>query len=439
MARSSSSLIRRIYTGDNLPILRSMDSESADLIYLDPPFNSGKQWANPIRAEGKTAKVSFKDTWDLSDIHADHEYMMRRDCPQAVDLIDAAAAINGESWKAYLIYMGARLLEMRRILKPTGGIYYHCDPVMAHGVKMLMDAIFGANNFRNEIIWAYTGPSSPGLKQFPRKHDTLFWYSKTKVWIFNRDEMRVPYKDRGQTLRRAMDAGRGIGREEVERYRRRGKLIENWWSDIALAVRSPKERTGYPTQKPLALLKRIIKASSNEGDLVLDPFCGCATTCLAAEHLGRAWIGIDLSQEAKKIVLARLKEDVISPLADPEAQVRHIEIRRASDLPKRTDVRRSEDRALLPRLYQMQGGKCAGCGLAFELRNLEKDHIIDRKHGGQDEDINIQLLCGACNREKGDRGMEHLLKKIAARMAREQLDDLRRRRLEDIRRRSETD
>ena len=138
---------RAIYTGDNLPFLRSMDSETADLIYLDPPFNSGKQWANPVQAAGRRAMAEFKDTWDLSDIHADHEYEMARYFPEAVDLIDAMARVNGESWKAYLIYMGVRLLEMRRVLKPTGSIYYHCDPVMSHGVKLLMDAIFGREKF----------------------------------------------------------------------------------------------------------------------------------------------------------------------------------------------------------------------------------------------------------------------------------------------------
>ena len=164
---------RAIYTGDNLPFLRSMDSETADLIYLDPPFNSGKQWANPVQAAGRRAMAEFKDTWDLSDIHADHEYEMARYFPEAVDLIDAMARVNGESWKAYLIYMGVRLLEMRRVLKPTGSIYYHCDPVMSHGVKLLMDAIFGRANFRNEIVWCYTGPSA--IKTgFPRKHDGRF-------------------------------------------------------------------------------------------------------------------------------------------------------------------------------------------------------------------------------------------------------------------------
>ena len=138
------SFIRRIYTGDNLPILRGMDSETADLIYLDPPFNSGKQWENPVEAGGRKALASFKDTWELSDSHPDEEYALGQQYPATLPLIDSLYAINGGSWKAYLIYMGVRLAEMRRILKPTGSIYFHCDPVMSHGVKLLMDAIFGA-------------------------------------------------------------------------------------------------------------------------------------------------------------------------------------------------------------------------------------------------------------------------------------------------------
>ena len=414
--------VRRIYTGDNLPILRSMNSESADLIYPDPPFNSGKQWANPIHARGRTAPAEFKDTWDLSDIHIDHEFVMRRDCPEAIDAIDAMAAVNGESWKAYLIYMGARLLEVRRLLKPTGSVYYHCDPVMSHGVKILLDAVFRKNNFQNEFVWYYGGGGA-SARRWGRKHDILLFYAKGKKWTFNADSVRVRHKwDEGQL--RADGSARDY---------EKGKIADDVFQ-LHAVMPWAKERTGYPTQKPLALLKRIIRASSNKGDLVLDPFCGCATTCLAAEHLGRSWIGVDLSEKAADLIVKRLRDDVESPLADPEAKVQHL--RR---LPKRTDLPGIDKRdpRLRAKLYFQQDRKCSGCGEKMELRHLETDHFIAKAIGGQDEESNFQLLCGNCNRVKGRRGMGYLLRQIAERMERDRYNKLLSARLADIRRRGE--
>ena len=271
-----------------MPILRGMDSETADLIYLDPPFNSGKQWENPVEAGGRKALASFKDTWELSDSHPDEEYALGQQYPATLPLIDSLYAINGGSWKAYLIYMGVRMAEMRRILKPTGSIYYHCDPVMSHGVKLLMDAIFGKGAFRNEIVWCYTTPTTPSIKRFPNHSDHIFWYAKGNKWRFNKNDVRVPYKGAGPHGGNAwLKDGQSLSEWRAERARK-GKIPSNWWSDVPKAVYS-KEKTGYPTQKPLALLGRIIKASSNKGELVLDPFCGCATTCHAAETLGRQY------------------------------------------------------------------------------------------------------------------------------------------------------
>ena len=445
--------IRRIYTGDNLPILRSMNSDTVDLIYLDPPFNSGKQWANPIEAKGKKALASFKDTWDLDDDHADHMYQMRHDCPKAAAAIDVMGDINGVSWTAYLIYMGARLLEMRRILKPTGSIYYHCDPVMSHGVKVLMDAIFGGGgqggkasggNFISEIVWNYGTPSGGRVsgKKPVKSHENLLAYAKkygkhvyypqflsydekyVKDWFRHTDEDGRKYRTRsrdGKIIRQYLDESKGVP-------------LSNVWTDIMQLYgsagwfpRKNDERTGYPTQKPLALMERIIKASSNEGDLVLDPFCGCATTCVAAERLKRNWIGIDLSEEAAPLVIDRLREDVESPLADPDAAVEHLQ-----KLPKRTDLKRTDNQILKRRLYKEQHRLCNGCQEELELRNLEIDHVIDRNRGGQDEDTNLQLLCGACNREKGNRGMQYLQRKIANRMAQEYQKEMAERRLKRL-------
>ena len=210
--------------------------------------------------------------------------------------------------RAYLAFMAPRLAEIWRLLTPEGSVYLHCDPHASHYLKCMMDAIFGAANFRNEIIWCYTGPGSPKMRQFNRKHDTILWYSKGKTWTFNRDDVRLPYKNPNQTLRREMDGGRGIGQDQVQWYRKRGKVPETWWPDIAVAVRSSKERLGYPTQKPLKLLERIIKASSNPGDIVFDPFCGCGTALDAAHGLKRRWVGIDLTVLALEPMERRLRE-----------------------------------------------------------------------------------------------------------------------------------
>ena len=408
---------RAIYTGDNLPFLRSMDSETADLIYLDPPFNSGKQWANPVQAAGRRAMAEFKDTWDLSDIHADHEYEMARYFPEAVDLIDAMARVNGESWKAYLIYMGVRLLEMRRVLKPTGSIYYHCDPVMSHGVKLLMDAIFGRANFRNEIVWGYEKPR-PASKIWRRNHDIILFYAKGGVHTFN--VQRVPTLDGKFELRKPFKRPDG----SVWKAKEPGKQAGSWWYDIpSFATRmTAKERTGYPTQKPVALLERIINASSNAGDLVVDPFCGCATTCLAAEKLGRNWLGMDLSEEAANLVVERLRKESDRVLVNAADDIAHLR-----NPPKRTDLRgmRTEDRILRARLYKHQNEQCRGCERKTDLRDLENDHIIARKRGGQDIDDNIQLLCARCNRSKGDRGMDYLRRQILQQRAAEEMENWR--------------
>ena len=393
--------VRRLYTFDNLPVLRCMNSESADLIYLDPPFNSGKQWENPVRAGGKKAMVSFKDTWTLSDAHVDEEWALGRQYPNVVPLLHSLYKINGGGWKAYLIYMGVRLAEMRRILKPGGSIYYHCDPVMSHGVKLLMDAVFGRERFMNEFVWHYGGGGA-SVKRWARKHDVILVYNKSGKWTFNTDAVREPHKwDSGQL------------RADGSPRNKKGKIADDVFQHHGVMPWS-KERTNYPTQKPLALLERIVKASSNKGDVVLDPFCGCATTCVAAERLGRQWIGIDLSEEAKAIVLERLTKETELPLTNPESVVEYL-----TAMPKRTDLpKRTDDAVLKPRLYKTQNGRCAapcgekGEGRAVEIDLMDFDHIIAKSRGGQNTDDNIQLLCRTCNVQKGGGGMENLRRRI---------------------------
>jgi len=213
---------------------------------------------------------------------------------------------------AYLTMMTVRLVELKRVLKKTGSIYLHCDPTASHYLKLVMDAIFGKQNFRNEIVWAYTGPSG-AKRDFPRKHDIIFRYSKSDQCSFYPDEIRIPYSE-SFLKRRAYSEGKaGIFKEKgehiIEEEFSKGKLPADWWDDIPSGGQiSSSERLGYATQKPEALLERIIKASSKEGDWVLDPFCGCGTTVSVAERLDRKWVGIDITTLAINLIKHRLQK-----------------------------------------------------------------------------------------------------------------------------------
>ncbi len=259
---------------------------------------------------GKAQANVFRDTWEWT---AEQDEARRHIAARDADLRARLDALQnfvrltlGERspLQAYLIYMAARLLACRRVLKETGSIYLHCDPTAGHYLKLLMDAVFGSQNFRNEIAWCYTGPSSPNMKQYPRKHDYLLFYTMNnqRRWTWN--QPRIPHNP---NLRLRSDWGE-ISTEERESYLKRGKPVESWWVDIIPLMRNNKERLGYPTQKPLALLERIIRASSNEGDLVLDPFCGCGTAVEAAHRLKRHWLGIDVEPLAVDLMARRLRE-----------------------------------------------------------------------------------------------------------------------------------
>lgn len=382
-----------------------MNAASVDLVYLDPPFNSNRDYAAPIGSAA--AGAAFKDTWELSDLDdAWHTEIADRD-PGLYKAIEASAYTHSDGMKSYLIMMALRLLELRRVLKETAGLYLHCDPTASHYLKVLMDAIFGRQQFRNEIVWAYTGPSNV-RRWFPRKHDTILFYAGPDA-PFYRDAVRVPYKAESFTMggsgSLATKNRTGDYRTGAAEQLARGKVVEDYWTDIpALSVSG--ERVGFPTQKPLALLERIILASSNPGDVVLDPFCGCATACVAAEKLERQWVGIDISPKAAELVKLRLRE---TPGIGMLWQGEH-----RTDIPVRTDLGPAPPkRESKVKLYGEQGGDCNGCGTHFEPRNLTIDHIIPEKRGGTDHIENLQLLCGSCNSIKGDRPMQYLRVRLA--------------------------
>jgi site-specific DNA-methyltransferase (adenine-specific) len=392
-----------LYTNDNLFILNGLNSNLADLIYLDPPFNSKRFYSAPIGS--KAAGTSFKDMWTWQDVNEEYLNTLAENYPALTEFIASIGAIHSEAMKAYLTYMAQRIVEMHRVLKDTGSLYLHCDPTASHYLKVVLDEIFGKNNFRNEIIWCYKRPSAPKQRQLPRLHDVIFWYSKGREWTFNGENIRIPYAQ--SSLERAGYAANASKMTDggVVELKDGGKLPEDWW-DIPMLKGNSKESTGYPTQKPLALLHRIIKASSNEGDIVMDPFCGCATTCVAAQQLGRKWIGIDIEKQALSILVERLSDD---------AGIFKDFVNR-KDIPHRDDIQIAEPKKpVKERLYKEQNGLCNGCKTQFDIWNLEIDHIIPKSKGGGDYLENYQLLCSACNKIKSDNPMELLRLKIKTR------------------------
>lgn len=295
-----------LYYGDNLDVLRrEIADESVDLIYLDPPFNSNANYNILFKSPagtGADAQIeAFQDSWHWNDsAEAAFDSVARSGHTGAFDLLNAMRGFLGENdVMAYLAMMAVRLIELHRVLKPTGSLYLHCDPTASHYLKLLLDGVFGPANFRREIIWrsGWVSGFKTRTQNWIRNHDTIFYYLKDHRtdWSFNK-------------LYVAHDADyvrRGGGANPL------GKAIDDVWDDPELYSPNIKsfstEKLGYPTQKPVALLERIVAASSNAGDVVLDPFCGCGTAVHAAEKLNRNWIGIDVTHLAISLIEKRLQ------------------------------------------------------------------------------------------------------------------------------------
>jgi len=294
-----------LYYGDNLPILRKyIPDNSIDLIYLDPPFNSKATYnilfKEPTGEPSKAQVEAFEDTWHWTiETEKTFQEIVATAPANVVNLMKALRdAIHENDMMAYLTMMCIRLLELKRVLKETGSIYLHCDPTASHYLKIVMDAIFGAKNFRNEIIWWYETGGIP-KKDFSRKHDVIFRYSKSDKYYFNPKEV---LEKRSEEVLRRIATGNPSATRSTGQFRHPSDV----WKIPSINAMA-KERLGYPTQKPEALLERIVKASSNEGDIVLDPFCGCGTALVAAHRLNRRWVGIDITHLAISLMKWRLK------------------------------------------------------------------------------------------------------------------------------------
>ena len=318
--------MNKLFYGDNLNIMRGMPAQSVDLIYLDPPFNSKRSYnllyKNMTGRPAPDQDIAFCDTWEMDEEKVElaknmpvlmRDYGIEDYYVEFWRLWIQALRHTDEKLLAYLLYMVQRIMQMKVILKPAGSLYLHCDPNASHYIKVMLDGIFGYKNFINEIVWCYK-TAGRSKKHFPKKHDTILWYGKSNKFLFNYDAVSVP-RDFSTMHEPVFEDENGLkyqrnikGGKEYRYYEDKGVLPNDYWVDIPAVNPAAKERLGYATQKPIGLMERIIKASSNSGDVVFDPFCGCGTTIYAAELNDRNWIGCDIAILAVQLVSQTLTD-----------------------------------------------------------------------------------------------------------------------------------
>lgn len=428
-AESRQPVNRTLYHCDNLDVLRGINSATIDLIATDPPFNKSRDFHATPDSLAKGARFEDRWSWDR-DVHPDWVDAVKDDWEGVWSVIEASRIAAGEDMAAFLCWLGVRLMECHRVLKDTGSLYLHIDHTAHAYAKCLLDGIFGRANFRNELVWCYPPGGKAPKFGYHRKHDTLLYYGKTDKGVFNHPYGDMPPQTVA-TYNKVDEDGRLYkeypgGRQYLDQTP--GRPIPDWWDDIVSLGQavSSKERTGYPTQKPLALYERIIRASSNPGDMVLDPFAGCATTPVAAERQGRQWIGIDIWDGAYQMVLDRLEQENLKVGDDASKRLNFGEVYLRTTPPERTDYDEArlvpdlrlrtqrppepweklsrEDMARILAAAQAhpngEGVICAGCGRVLEMEFMELDHITPKSDRGANHILNRILLCRPCNGRK---------------------------------------
>ena len=480
---------RALYNMDNLDVLRGMNSETIDLIATDPPFNkkrnraaSAGQYEDAWRWADDPSMQERPDQWLWQPVHRIWLDQIQDENPALFQVIAATRLTQDDDTAAFLCFLGVRLLEMHRALKPAGSIFLHCDHSANAYIRMAMDAIFGSENFRNEIVWQRTITRKGNLTRgLANDTDMIFRYSKSDDFTWRPEAVTIPYnldepdiKTRGkynqfdakgrryqltalvapkqdpksnltyelmgvtrtwrwtkERMGQEIAAGRVVQTKpgNVPRYIRyldeqKGKTLNNVWTDIPALNSQAKERRGSPDQKPVELYERIIRAASNDGDIVLDPFAGCATTLVAAHNLGRRWVGIDRREDAAYHVADRLldlginvnefkaRQPALMPEIQSACEIRYIPPVRTDDGesgPHLGPVHRRRKPATMTRAAMMEiitaqwGIRCWGCG--FEppsVEFFELDHIRPASEGGSNELENRAPLCGPCNKRKSN-------------------------------------
>lgn len=483
--------MKRLYFGDNLQVLReSINSESVDLVYLDPPFNSNADY-NVIFGGRKSGDVppqaqitAFEDTWHWSDESArtlQALYDVNGDLAELLDLLVRRLGHNDLS--AYLVMMAIRLVELHRVLKPTGSLYLHCDPTASHYLKIILDAIFGIQKYKSEIIWKRTSAHS-SAKRFAPVHDTLLFYTKSDNYLWNQIYLQydetylrkfyrfqdergrfrlsdltasgVRYGDSGEEWQGVNPTSKGrhwavpqaaleelIDKNTIKQLTTQQKLdllnsnnrihwstkgsvpsfkryledmegvpLQDIVVDISPISAQAAERLGYPTQKPLALLERILQASSNEGDIVLDPFCGCGTALHAAQKLNRNWIGIDITHLAISLIESRLQSAF--PKIEFEVFGTPKDFASAQDLAKRDKYQFQWWACSLVKVPPYQGKKKGADGgidglryisdLDENRREIKRKIIVSVKGGDNVSVAMVRDLIGTMSTNKADLG-----------------------------------
>jgi DNA modification methylase len=460
-----------LYYGDNLDILRRyVDDESVDLVYLDPPFNSARNY-NVLFAEQDGTRASaqirvFEDTWQWDEAAAAAYHEVVEAGGKVSEVLQAFRLFLGDSdMLAYLSMMAPRLVELRRVLKSTGSLFLHCDPTASHYLKLLLDAVFGPQSYRNEIVWRRYGAHNDvgqGSRHFGRVHDVILWYapSATPKWHQQFTPLDEEYVE---TTYRNIDAATGkrfsttpltgpggaekgnpvfewnghtrawrYSKETMQRLHNEGKLyysktgyarqklfiedskgapVQDLWTDIPALTGSNEDRLGYPTQKPVALLERIISATTDTGDVVLDPFCGCGTTIAAAQTLKRRWIGIDITHLAINLIRTRLL-DTYGPSAKFAVIGEPTTVEDAEELAKTdqyqfqwwalglvgarpVEQKKGADKGIDGRLYFHEEGKKAQATKSA-IFSVKAGHVTSSQ---------VRDLVGVLTREKADIGV----------------------------------
>jgi site-specific DNA-methyltransferase (adenine-specific) len=401
-----------LYLGDCLNVLRdNIPDESVDLVYIDPPFNSKRDYNIFFDdKEIQTQRIAFEDTWTLKNITDSLAELHTLKTDNVYYLLLTYQKVAPHAFP-YLTMMALRILELHRVLKPTGSFYLHCDPTMSHYLKTVCDIIFKPKNFLNEIVWCYRGGGRPNT-DFARKHDIILRFSKGDNYIFNADPIRVPYEARDYGKDHDSVWGKHRGDKKVYKPKDQGKIPEDWW-EIDQLNSAAKERLGYPTQKPKTLLERIIQASSNEGDTVLDGFCGCGTTVDAAEGLHRNWIGIDISPIAISLIKRRLNDTYEKSLSKFEVRGTPTDEQSAIALWKQNPNAFQDwwltEFEVFSTTFGTKGADKGVDGLAQYLTDPKNQEIIKAafqvKGGEHVESKDIDALLGAMDKHKCELGV----------------------------------
>lgn len=484
---------RTIFVGkncDNLHVMRGIDSASIDLIATDPPFNSKRSFNAPLGS--RAAGQKFDDRWVWDGITDVWYKRYAKNHPPVKEVIEAAAVIEGgevdyerrqiltgrtNSMAAFLCWMAPRLIDMKRILKPSGSLYLHCDDSANSYLRLLLDAVFGRNAFRNEISWKRTGGRT-GSNRWGRVTDTIFYYAGPgATWNDQFEPHRAEYienayrnedqhgrwqsdqltasgqsrgdsgkpwrgidpNDRGNhwrapeafpshvpmpddwgdlSVREKLDQLDALGlvhwpeKGVMPRFKRylstsRGRKINDFWPN---APSTKGEWTGWVTQKPVSLYERIIRASSNEGDIVFDPFAGCSTTIIAAERLNRQWVGCDIDSMAETILAERMDQWLNEQAMETGRGRRPVEVRKSP--PRREDMPPMPKQEMKEVLYRKQEAQCANpycSSRGLRIVDFHIDHELPKSRGGPDDLWNRMLLCGNCNTRKSDSSWDDFL------------------------------